>query len=311
MNTFIMLIGLPGCGKSTYAKKLSANNKYVVHSSDEIRKVLNLYSYEDNEKSIIFETMLKNIKADMNEGKNIIVDATNLSRKHRMHYLAQIKKFDNYEKICYLFIVPTNICEAQNRNRTLNNRVPNIVYDKLLKSFNTPMINEGWDKIIPITYTEHFSLSYDFSFLNNVNQDSTKHNLTLGKHMNKAFEYVTMHCDSILNNINLLIATKYHDIGKLYTKTFVNSKNEITENAHYYGHENYGAYQYLIYWLANRDINGLTFRDALEISQLINWHMAPFTRWNNEKRLNRDLKLIGEDFYKKVMIMHEADKYAH
>lgn len=39
MCKFIMLVGLPGSGKSTYAKKLEEEG-YRIHSSDAIRKEL-------------------------------------------------------------------------------------------------------------------------------------------------------------------------------------------------------------------------------------------------------------------------------
>ena len=41
----------------------------------------------------------------------------------------------------------------------------------------------------------------------------------------------------------MLLAARYHDIGKFYTKSFWNSKTKTNgEKAHYYGHENWSAY---------------------------------------------------------------------
>jgi hypothetical protein len=255
--------------------------------------------------------MHKRIKETMDNDENVIYDATNLSRKRRIAFLESIKKY-NYHTSCYLFITPVDVCKERNSHRKGFARVPDEVYDRMLRSFNTPMLSEGWDEILPIFYYGRIKFDYDFNDLKDFSQNNAHHTLSLGDHMYKAFQYTSEHCDSVLKNINVLIAARYHDIGKCYTKSFKNSHGEPTEAAHYYGHENYGAYIYLIYWLANRHVINISFADALEISQLINWHMAPLLRWNkSEKALNKDLKLIGEDFYNKIMLINEADLFAH
>ena len=74
----------------------------------------------------------------------------------------------------------------------------------------------------------------------------------------------------------------WHDIGKIHAKTFQNSRGEITEDAHYYGHENASAYLYC-------GIDGVdtNIRAYHEIAYLINMHMA---------RYNQDSKYITIHF---------------
>ena len=98
MANFIMLVGIPGCGKSTLTEKLKAEG-YTIHSSDAIRNELDIH--DPKKSSLIFDIMHKRIKADMEVGKDIVYDATNLSRKNRKNYLESIKRFYNYKKICY------------------------------------------------------------------------------------------------------------------------------------------------------------------------------------------------------------------
>ena len=57
MNEFIMMVGIPGCGKSYKSKELAAKG-YAVHSSDALRDELNMH--EGSQCTYIFELMHKN-----------------------------------------------------------------------------------------------------------------------------------------------------------------------------------------------------------------------------------------------------------
>ena len=116
------------------------------------------------------------------------------------------------------------------------------------------------------------------------------------------------------------IAAGAHDLGKYYTKTFMDSKGNPSEEAHYYGHENYGAYMFLLgqnHAVSTGDdecakTDKREQKNNLYIASLINWHMRPHTAWKqSEKAKERDRKLIGEEMYQDIMILHEADLSAH
>ena len=297
MSEFIMMVGIPGCGKSHKSKEL-ATKGYAIHSSDTLREELNMH--EPNQSGIIFDIMHKNIQKDMIAGKNIVYDATNLSRKRRIAYLESIKKF-GYKKICYLFMIPVDICKERNAKRTGYAFVPDYVYDRMLRNYEVPMLEEGWDEIVPI----YSDFNYDLPDMN-ISQDNPHHTLTLAGHMDKAYKSLGDDVDDLI-----AIATKYHDIGKFYTKKYENYKGEPTEHAHYYGHENYGAYIFLVLW-ASKYSKIYSFDKALHIAQLINWHMAPFLRWDKSaKTYEKDLRLLGQQFIDEIDIIHEADLYAH
>lgn len=134
----VMLVGLPGCGKSTFAKSLESSN-YKIHSSDNIRKKYNLYKLEDTQK--VYDILHNEILEDMKENKNIVYDASNLTRKRRIQFLEMIKDFD-YEKICYMFLVPVELCKER------NSKIKDYEYDIMLNGFNPPLSDEGWDRIL-------------------------------------------------------------------------------------------------------------------------------------------------------------------
>lgn len=91
---FTMLCGLPGSGKSTYAKKLSQETKSIVCSSDAIREELcgdeNLQ--ENNED--VFKILHKRIKENLKIGNNVVYDATNINSKRRRAFLSELKRIE-------------------------------------------------------------------------------------------------------------------------------------------------------------------------------------------------------------------------
>ena len=140
----IMLVGLPGSGKSTKAEEFRKQG-FIVHSSDAIRNELNLHSLDDTQR--VFDILHKRILIDMMAGENVVYDSTNLTRKRRMKFLNLIEKF-NYEKLCYVLIVDKSVCMSYNSQRTGYARVPDEYYEIMLQRFNLPTSDEGWDKII-------------------------------------------------------------------------------------------------------------------------------------------------------------------
>ena len=98
-----------------------------------------------------------------------------------------------------------------------------------------------------------------------------------------------------------------HDIGKIFCKTFRNSRGEITDVAHFYNHENIGAYLYLSL-MAVANINGtLRATDELAVN-LIQHHMDFF---KGEKYLEKVKARFGNDFFEMLEIIHKYDLLAH
>ena len=280
---FIMMIGLPGCGKSTYAASTGA----VVCSSDQVRET---YHLTDNTK--VFAEVDRQVRSAFKSGKDVVYDATNLSRKRRMNYLKTISHFDVKKKaVC--FATPLSICKEQNLLR--ESAVPDSVYDKFIRSFQIPAMYEGWDEIEFRFDSRPFDPVFTFEKADAFNQDNSHHNLTLGSHLRMAEQYAIDHGYSHLTS-----ACRYHDIGKLVTKAFLDSKGQATEDAHYFGHDNASAYLYL------SEIATNTEKD-LYTANLINWHMMPFN-WDQDPRAKEKArKLIGDNMMDDIDKIHQAD----
>lgn len=308
MTEFIMLVGIPACGKSTYAAKLLAEHPdYHVHSSDAIRKELFQDENDQEHNGEVFDVLHKRIKTDLKEGISCVYDATSLNRSRRIGFLQEISRFPCRKK-CVVFFIPPEVLKQRNEERSRH--VPNAVIDSFLKTFQCPYYYEGWDEIETVGGEEPYDLR--FSSLESFSQDNPHHDLTLGEHLRLAGEYITR---SHPGNDRLLCTCLAHDIGKAYTKTFVNARGEETDIAHYYGHECYGAYLYGCYWFSGKpeSINKYKayIKEGLCRVNLINWHMRPLQAWDHsEKAREKDRKLIGQEMYNDILAVHEADLYA-
>lgn len=305
-----MMVGLAGSGKSTYANKLSKSKKIEVFSSDELRKEL----YGDvnfmDKNGELFTELEKRIKNTLSLGNSAIYDATNISAKKRVAFLKYIAKIP-CKKICVIIYSTYEDCIRNNSNR--ERKVPDYVIENMMKSWNTPYYGEGWDDI-RIKYIFKFNpeqyawiIYFPFTHMD-FDQENSNHRLTLGKHCMEARIYICKNIDKKSANYKILtIASMYHDCGKPFCKSFYNTKRELTEQAHYYQHENVGAYMIL----EGLRMYNMSKLERLQISVLINYHMRPHFAWDSKKAYSRDLQILGQEMIDNVKLIHDADLFAH
>ena len=298
-----MVIGLVASGKSFVAKQLALKENAVIHSSDKLRIELFGDVNEVDKNGEVFQELHKRIKDDLKKGKNVIYDATNISNKRRKTFLDELKKIDCIKE-CYLVATPYEKCLEQNRKR--ERKVPEWVIDRMYKSIFIPQF-QGFDAINIIWNTEGYNFDTNLLFngengLNKIDQHNPHHTLTIGKHCLKCFQI----CEELLDDFELNMAAMYHDIGKRFCKAFKNSKGEDTETAHYYQHHLVSAYDSL--FIFNQQ--GFEQETILLITNYIQWHMQPFFI-KTDKAKRKFINLVGQEFYDKLLILHEADIKAH
>ncbi len=316
MLEFIMLGGLPGCGKSTWAKD---KTEYDVHSSDAIRA--ELFGDEDVQErpSEVFKLMYDRTLASLRAGKSVIYDATNLTRKNRVNTLTEIKKALKDLNIKYKYILiyaPIKTCKIRNKNRTRH--VPNVVIDRMVKSFELPVKQEGWDEI-KVEYSSPLYVSYKDAIQTYIGQephDNPHHVLDIDLHMYGAYDYFVRNYEFTTFPSFLAYAILFHDLGKKLCKTYYNRKGELCDKAHYYQHANVGAYLALgldftgFAW--HSAIHGLieefSEEDKYNMALLINFHMRPLEAWKDSaKAKQRDKNLLDPDLFWYVSIVHDCD----
>jgi hypothetical protein len=163
----------------------------------------------------------------------------------------------------------------------------------MLKRFQPPYYDEDIDeiKVIWNTNKDFNPHAYVTNLINasNIPHDNPHHTLNIKEHCDEAYRYA-------INNLfpsYLIMAAKYHDIGKPYVKAFVDGRGNLSEHAHYYQHQCISSWMYY-------GIDKYNFK----VAWLISVHMDPFLNTKYYNRLPAYLK-------KQVDLLHEADLAAH
>ncbi len=87
---FIAVSGLPGTGKSYFCSKLAERLPLAILESDALRKtIFSPPNYSSEENSRLFRAVHRLIEGLLKKGISLILDATNLSERHR-EYLYNI-----------------------------------------------------------------------------------------------------------------------------------------------------------------------------------------------------------------------------
>ena len=83
----IIVIGLPGTGKTTFSRALAQVIDAVHLNTDMIRDDLDLRGqYDRQTKALIYQEMMSRVEAALENGNNVIVDGTFYRRKIREGY---------------------------------------------------------------------------------------------------------------------------------------------------------------------------------------------------------------------------------
>lgn len=303
----LMMVGLVGSGKSTKAQELAKTYDANIHASDSIREELSGDINNQSINDLVFKTLHNRVKEDLRNGKNCIYDATNISYKKRKAFLQELNQIP-CEKICVLMATPYETCLKNNSMR--DRVVPKYVIERMYRNFDVPWYYEGFDKIL-VEYAPNSDGSLGTArewaeIAREYNQNNSHHTLTLGEHCLQAVEYVDRYeFENIdfksVDSEALRYATMLHDCGKPFCRTFKNSKNEFTEQAHYYDHDHTGSYDSLFYEKPCSD---------LRVAVLIRWHMQLYFI-KEEKTLSKYRRLWGDDLYEDLQVLHQADVNAH
>lgn len=304
MSIFYMMIGLPASGKSTIAKRYAQECNGVIVSTDELRKELLGDENSQDNNELIFKEAEKIIKENIEKGVDVIFDATNISYKKRIDWLNRLKKYNVY-RVAVMVATPYEECLERNLKR--ERVVPEEVITNMYHNFYVPQQYEGFNRI-QIVYNSDYT--FVFNDLKDIPQDNPHHKLSVLEHCKEAQQYAIQETFNKVNPNEIIRATLLHDIGKLKTKTFINAKGEKTDIAHYYNHEKVSVYDSLFNNDIKKRVEHGRIDSALYIIKLIQWHMLLWLDLS-DKSIIKYKRLLGENFWQDLEILHNADKEAH
>lgn len=120
-----ILIGIPGCGKSTFAKGLAEKTGATIVSSDAIREELTGSENAQNVNREVFELVRSRVQRNILDG-DVIVDATNTQPRDWNNYIGLCPEGTRH--FAYWFDVPPAIAKERQKGR--ERQVPGDVIDK-------------------------------------------------------------------------------------------------------------------------------------------------------------------------------------
>lgn len=307
MATLNIMIGIPGSGKTSYAINKLLNNGVEYLSSDQIR--IELYGFEDqshNDK--VFDVMKERTLSALRDNKDVIYDATNLSKKYRREIINKAKEI-GAKVDAYMCCVPINIILERNISRT-ERQLPWEKLIQMIQSIEPPMYYEGFENIYLIDGGMYNDI-YDYNFLikkcEGYTQDNPHHLETLSEHIiavtkkaESLGEILTLRNDAEI----LRQAARYHDFGKIYTKSFNEKKGYYV----YYGHDKVSTYLYLCHvrkqnFVDNYDRVRLGDGNYQTAALILN-HME----WYRRENMGVVRKMFDDDnLFNMLIMLHEAD----
>ena len=130
----VLLVGLPGAGKSTFFGQRFAAT-HVQLSRDELRR-----RREPERRQIEL------LRQALSERRSVVIDDTNVSREQRAPLIAEGQR-QGARVVAYFFDCSVRECLARNRERAGRARIPEAGILASAKRLVPPSLDEGFDEI--------------------------------------------------------------------------------------------------------------------------------------------------------------------
>lgn len=157
MATIYMLIGIPGSGKSTYAKNvLLKEHEDAFYLASDIIRDENPNVKEDDIWPIIYDTLANKLKNNI----DVIYDATNFNKffRNKVDHELLSRNVTDYKKEAYYFTTDVNVCinRVNKRNKLISERyLPLDVILPYQQKIEPPQDDEHFEKVVIINNTKN------------------------------------------------------------------------------------------------------------------------------------------------------------
>lgn len=146
MSKMYVVIGAPGCGKSTFIKNHKKDKELVI-SRDVIRFSLitdtdDYFSKEDE----VYDIFIKQIQMAIDHNVDFYIDQTSLNKKARTKLFSRLEHLP--EEVIAIYIKkPLDVILKQNAQRTGRTLVPKDAVINMYNSIEKPEKYEGFTEI--------------------------------------------------------------------------------------------------------------------------------------------------------------------
>ncbi|WP_372369396.1 AAA family ATPase [Candidatus Uabimicrobium sp. HlEnr_7] len=163
-NSLIILVGVSGSGKSTFAKKNFSESTRV--STDECRRLICGSHFNQRVSDDAFEVFYTIIDKRLKNGYPTIADSTALKRKYRQRLTKLAEKY-KFNTVLVLFDLPLQVCidqDKKRKNRAVGEQVITRQHKDLQKT-KVQLEQEQYDQVIIYndveqTHSSHFRYTH-------------------------------------------------------------------------------------------------------------------------------------------------------
>lgn len=301
---FMALVGIQSVGKSTYAKQYAEECIVKVFSSDEYREKMYGSRKDQEHNDKVWAALYKDLREALENGEDCILDATNVTVKSRLKCLEALRGVDCV-KIASVISCDVPTALKRNKNRKEEDQVPEETIKKYAKSFEVPMLWEGWDKI--------YFKGYDTDFCPRLNERCRE----LAMKQQENFLQRTPHHSHVLSGHARCVAEQFeedervlrsaalfHDISKCVDEWNWTEKPEEGVR-HYYNHDRLSA----LIMLENLEaFDCQTWDEVFETLFIISHHMDFRTWKESEKAMQKWTDRVGKKWMDDLARFVRADE---
>jgi len=135
-----IMCGLPRSGKSTWVEKNKKDE--IVVSPDDIRRTIFGHQYHDGAELFVWAFVEGMVRMLLEQGKDVIVDATNSTKSRRVRWIIMARSFDIKMRTIWIQ-TPLLECLKRNEKSPEDHKVPEDMIRRMDENFVPPFAQQA------------------------------------------------------------------------------------------------------------------------------------------------------------------------